>query len=41
MLAEAIKESLKGVPGLEISFTSFSMTLVVSPSGLVDEMMPS
>lgn len=42
MLVEAMKsESLIGAPGLEISFTSLSVTPVVSPSPLVEAMTPS
>ena len=42
MFAEGTKiESLRGVPGFEISLASFRVTPVVSPSGLVDEMTPS
>jgi hypothetical protein len=42
MLAEGMKRvSLRGVPGFEISFTSFRVRPVVSPSRPVDETRPS
>lgn len=42
ILTEATKkESLRGVPGLEISLTSLRVRPAVSPSGLVNEMTPS
>lgn len=42
ILVEAMKrESLRGPPGLVISFTSFNVTPVVSPSPLVEPTTPS
>jgi hypothetical protein len=42
MLVEAMKsESLRGAPGLVISFTSFNVTPVVSPSPPVEPTTPS